>query len=173
MASATALASVGRVHAADQASSALADSLPPVRQITRGPLNHWFGYYDKLEFDPTNRFVLSGEVAFEHRTPRADDTIRVGMVDTADNDKWIPLGKSSAWGWQQGCMLQWRPQSASEVVWNDRQGDQHVCRVMDVKQKSCGRCHGPFMHSAAMANGRSRPIFHGSSGCVPATGTSD
>ncbi|WP_442507415.1 hypothetical protein SH528x_006334 [Novipirellula sp. SH528] len=135
IASATALASVGRISQAEQASAQAADSLPPVRQITRGPLNHWFGYYDKLEFDPANRFVLSGEVAFEHRTPRAADTIRVGMVDTADNDKWITLGKSSAWGWQQGCMLQWRPQSESEVVWNDRQGDQHVCRVMDVRTK--------------------------------------
>lgn len=108
------------------------DALPPVRAITRGPLNHWFGYYDKLEFDPANRYVLSNEVAFEHRTPTADDVIRVGMVDTHDNDKWIRLGDSRAWGWQQGCMLQWRPNSASEVVWNDRQGDQHVCRVLDV-----------------------------------------
>ena len=29
------------------------EQLPPVRQITRGPKHHWFGYYDKLEFDPT------------------------------------------------------------------------------------------------------------------------
>lgn len=111
------------------------ESFPPVRTITRGPLHHWFGYYDKLEFDPTNRYVLSNQVAFEHRTPTADDVIRVGMVDTQTGDKWIQLGKSNAWGWQQGCMLQWRPRSESEVVWNDRQGDQHVCRVMDVKTR--------------------------------------
>ena len=111
------------------------DSLPPVRTITQGPLHHWFGYYDKLEFDPANRYVLSNEVAFEHRTPSADDVIRVGMVDTHDGDKWIRLGDSRAWGWQQGCMLQWRPNSASEVVWNDRQDDQHVCRVLDVKTR--------------------------------------
>ncbi|TWT49364.1 hypothetical protein Pla22_45600 [Rubripirellula amarantea] len=111
------------------------DANPPVRAITRGPLQHWFGYYDKLEFDPTNRYVLSNEVAFEHRTPTADDTVRVGMVDTQDNDKWIRLGSSSAWGWQQGCMLQWRPGSSSEVVWNDRQGDSHVCRVLNVETK--------------------------------------
>lgn len=113
-----------------------ADSqLPPVRTITRGPKHHWFGYYDKREFDPTNRFVLSNEVDFEHRTPEADDLIRVGMVDTRDQDKWIELGTSSAWGWQQGCMLQWRPGSDSEVVWNDRDGDRYVCRVMDVKMR--------------------------------------
>ena len=109
--------------------------LPPVRTITRGPKHHWFGYYDKLEFDPTNRYVLSNEVDFEGRTPRADDVIRVGMVDTRDNDKWIELGSSPAWGWQQGCMLQWRPQSGAEVVWNDREGDQYVCRVLNVKTR--------------------------------------
>ncbi|MEZ6088625.1 MAG: hypothetical protein R3C05_11475 [Pirellulaceae bacterium] len=106
---------------------------PPTRQITQGPLHHWFGYYDKMQFDPTNRYVLSNEVAFEHRTPRADDTIRIGMIDLENDDQWIRLGSCSAWGWQQGCMLQWRPGSESEVVWNDRQGDQHVCRVLDVK----------------------------------------
>ena len=109
--------------------------VPPVRQITHGPLHHWFGYYDKMQFDPTNRYVLSNEVAFEHRTPTADDTIRIGMVDLQNRDQWIRLGTGHAWGWQQGCMLQWRPGSESEIVWNDRQGDQHVCRVLDIKTR--------------------------------------
>lgn len=109
--------------------------LPPVRTITKGPQHHWFGYYDKHEFDAKNRFVLSNQVEFEGRTPRASDTIRVGMVDTQANDKWIELGTSNAWGWQQGCMLQWRPGSESEVVWNDREGERYVCRVMDVRTR--------------------------------------
>ncbi len=110
-----------------------ADVFPPIRTITRGPKHHWFGYYDKLEFDPTNRYVLANEVAFEHRTPRMDDAIKVGMVDTQDADRWIDLGRSSGWGWQQGCMLQWRPESDTEVVWNDREGDRYVCRLKNVK----------------------------------------
>ncbi len=105
---------------------------PPVRTITSGPEHHWFGYYDKLEFDPGNRYVLANRVRFEHRTPKAGDQIQIGMVDTRKNDAWIPLGKSGAWGWQQGCMLQWRPRSASEIVWNDRDGNGYVSRIMDV-----------------------------------------
>jgi len=100
--------------------------------LTRGPSQHWFGYYDKLQFDPSNRFVLAGQVGFEHRTPLATDTIRVGMVDTHRNDTWVELGSSRAWGWQQGCMLQWRPGTSSEVLWNDREGDRYVCRSLDV-----------------------------------------
>jgi hypothetical protein len=108
------------------------EKLPPVRTITRGPKHHWFGYYDKLEFDPTCRYVLGMEVDFEHRSPRPDDVIRVGMVDLGDGDKWTELGQTRAWCWQQGCMLQWRPGSKSEVLWNDRQGDRFVCHVLDV-----------------------------------------
>src|SRR5262245_40644899 len=101
--------------------------LPPVRAITRGPRHHWFGYYDKLEFDRTGRYVLGMEVDFEHRSPRADDLIHVGMVDVHSDDRWIELGRTTAWCWQQGCMLQWIPGSATEVLWNDREGTKYVC----------------------------------------------
>src|SRR6187402_1352162 len=82
------------------------EALPPVRAITRGPRHHWFGYYDKFQFDVSNRFVLGLEANFEHRMPRPDDVIGIGMVDLQDVDRWTPLGESRAWNWQQGCMLQ-------------------------------------------------------------------
>ncbi len=109
--------------------------LPPVRQITSGPKFHWFSYYDKYQFDQTNRYVLSMEVDFEHRSPRADDVIRIGMIDLQDNDRWTELGTSSAWCWQQGCMLQWLPGSDSEIIWNDREDDHYVCHVLNVKTR--------------------------------------
>src|SRR5215510_14516836 len=87
------------------------ETLPPVRAITRGPAFHWFGYYDKLQFDPTNRLALGVEGAFEHRLPDPADKIKIGMVDLTDNDRWIELGESSAWSWHQTCMLQWLPGS--------------------------------------------------------------
>ncbi|MBM4081750.1 MAG: hypothetical protein FJ278_18745, partial [Planctomycetes bacterium] len=108
-------------------------SLPSIRAITRGPRFHWFGYYDKLQFDPTCRYVLGMEVDFEHRSPKPGDVIKVGMVDVQDGDRWIELGESRAWCWQQGCMLQWVPGSQSEVIWNDQQGDRFVCHILDVK----------------------------------------
>lgn len=105
----------------------------PVRQITRGPKFHWFGYYDKLQFDPSGRFVLSNEVDFESRSPRASDSIRIGMIDTADNDRWTELGTSSAWNWQQGSMLQWVPGSKTDVIWNDRVDGEFVSHLLNVK----------------------------------------
>lgn len=111
------------------------DRFPPHRYITSGPRHHWFGYYDKLQFDPTGRYVLGMEVPFEHRSPTADDIIEIGMVDLHRGDLWIHLGQSTAWNWQQGCMLQWLPGTDSTVIWNDREGDRYVCRMLDVKTK--------------------------------------
>ena len=118
----------------------------PVECVTSGPKFHWFGYYDKFQFDPSGRYLLSMEVDFEHRTPTKDDVIKIGMVDLQDKNNWIELGESRAWGWQQGCMLQWRPCSDTEIVWNDRDGDHFVCRVLDVKTRKLRTCPHPAYH---------------------------
>jgi hypothetical protein len=104
-----------------------------VRTITQGPRHHWFGYYDKLAFDPTDRYVLANAVDFEHRTPRPEDAIDVGMVDPLYRNRWIGFGTSRAWSWQQGCMLQWRPGSKHEVLWNDRVDGRFVSHVLDIR----------------------------------------
>lgn len=98
----------------------LAAQSAPVRALTRGPHFHWFGYYDKLQFDPASRRVLGMQVRFEHRSPRPDDEIRLGVIDLGDNDRWTEIGATKAWNWQQGCMLQWVPGSDREVIWNTR-----------------------------------------------------
>ena len=113
-----------------------ADMLPPVRTITRGPRHHWFGYYDKLQFDPAGRRVLGMAVDFEHRSPRVGDTIRIGMVDLAADDRWTDLGTSGAWGWQQGCMLQWVPGTESQVAWNDREDGRFVTQVSSTSSRT-------------------------------------
>lgn len=107
------------------------ERLPPVRAVTRGPRFHWFGYYDKLQFDPSGRLLLSNEVDFEHRSPTAEDVINVGMVDLRDGDRWTSFGTTRAWNWQQGCMLQWLPGDGGEVIWNDREGDRFVCHILN------------------------------------------
>ncbi|MGB0606171.1 MAG: hypothetical protein ACPGRY_14515 [Candidatus Latescibacterota bacterium] len=104
----------------------------PMRPVTAGPKFHWFGYYDKWQFDPSDRYALGMEVDFEGRSPRPDDEIALGVIDLEDGDRWSEIGRTQAWCWQQGCMLQWRPGSAREVLWNAREGDAFVCRVLDV-----------------------------------------
>ncbi|MGI9473373.1 MAG: hypothetical protein ACR2NZ_17655 [Rubripirellula sp.] len=112
------------------------ETFVPTRAITRGPRNHWFGYYDKREFDPTNRLVLSNATTFEGRAPTGDDSIDVGFVDTDANDRWNAIGSSRAWGWQQGCMLQWVGDKGEKILWNDREDDRFVSRIYSVADGS-------------------------------------
>ncbi|TWU47230.1 hypothetical protein Poly51_50290 [Rubripirellula tenax] len=121
------------------------ETFVPTRAITRGPIHHWFGYYDKHEFDSTGQFVLANEVDFEGRSPTADDKIGVGFVDTHNNDIWTSVGTSNAWGWQQGCMLQWVGSDGDKILWNDREGDSFVCRV--------------YSRSTGSVSTLSRPIY--------------
>ncbi len=107
-------------------------ALAPRRAVTQGPHFHWFGYYDKQQIDPSGRYLLAMQVDFEHRSPRPEDRITIGMVDLQDGDRWIELGHSRAWCWQQGCMLQWRPGSDQQVLWNDREQDRFVTRILDL-----------------------------------------
>ena len=110
----------------------LGKNYPPAVPLTSGPNYHWFGYYDKLQFDPTSRYVLGMESTFENRSPTAQDKVKVGLVDLQQENSWTTLGESHAWNWQQGCMLQWRPHS-SEVLWNDREKGRFVCHILDTK----------------------------------------
>ena len=144
--------------------------LPPARAITHGPKFHWFGYYDKLEFDPSGRYVLGMEVDFEHRSPKATDVIKVGMVDLEEGDRWIELGESRAWNWQQGCMLQWLPGSKTEVVWNDRQDDRFIAHVLDVKSREKRTLPGPIYSMSPDARWAISPDFSRLNDCRPGYG---
>lgn len=120
--------------------------LPLVQALTEGPKIHWFSYYDVLEFDPSQRYVLAMESDFDKRSLTPKDSIQIGMIDLLDNHRWIELGQSRAFGWQLGCRLQWRPGSGTEVLWNDRQEDHFLCRILDIETKKMRTLPYPIFH---------------------------
>ncbi|MCC6488656.1 MAG: hypothetical protein IT364_14255 [Candidatus Hydrogenedentes bacterium] len=125
-------AMIGAAQQSPDAPEQPIDLTVPYRALTAGPKAHWFGYYDKHEFDPTGRYVLGMEVDFQGRTPNANDKVRLGMIDTQNGDAWIDIGESRAWSWQQGCMLQWLPGSSNEVIYNDRDGGRYIAVIKNV-----------------------------------------
>jgi len=167
---ALALAVWRRAPAAEAKGKPMSDTPAPVRAITRGPKFHWFGYYDKLQFDPTGRYCLGMEVGFEHRSPRPDDAIKVGMVDLQDNDRWIELGETTAWCWQQGCMLQWLPGSKSELIWNDRDGDHFCCHISDAFSRKKRTIPHPIYTVSPDAKIAVAPDFRRVNDCRPGYG---
>lgn len=108
------------------ASATLAQPQPPaqlnvpIQALTQGPASHWFAYYDKCQFDPAGRYVLGMAVTFNDRPPRPEDAIELGYIDRQQNNAWTPFAQTTAWCWQQGCMLQWLPGSSSKVIYNTR-----------------------------------------------------
>jgi len=95
-----------------------------------------FWFYDELQFDKTDRYMLGMKVYFTDREVQADDVGEIGYFDLQDSNKWTKIGETTAWNWQQGCRLQWRPNS-DEIVWNDHNDEktQFVCRVYNFKTK--------------------------------------
>lgn len=105
----------------------------PARAVTSGPKHHWFGYYDKCPWDATGRYLLAMESDFCDRQPTATDAITVGMVDLKDGDKFIPLDTTTAWGWQQGTMLQWLGTAPDrEVIYNSLVEGKPTAIIRDV-----------------------------------------
>jgi hypothetical protein len=91
-----------------------------------------FFFYQCLQFDPSGRYLLAMKVYFQNRLVQASDRADIGLVDLKNQFKWTKIGESTAWNWQQGARLQWRP-GREEIVWNDRSDDgkHYVCRVHD------------------------------------------
>ena len=104
-----------------------------IKPITREPKHHFFGYYDKCPWDSAGRYILALEVDFMNRPPTPEDEAVIGLVDLAEDCRWIPLTKTRAWNWQQGCMLQWLPSAPHrKIIYNDRDNDEFISVVMDI-----------------------------------------
>jgi hypothetical protein len=73
------------------------------------------------------------EAGFEGRQPVESDEISIGMIDIENGDAWREIGSTTAWCWQQGCMLQWIPQSKNEIIWNGRGRGGYVSHVYNVE----------------------------------------
>ena len=143
------------------------EALLPARRVTTGA-HHFFGYYDKCPWDGGGRFLLAMQVGFADRMPEADDVARIGMIDLDDADRWIPLAETTAWGWQQGAMLQWLPQApARQIIYNAREDHRFIAVVQDVftgETRKLPRAIFALHDSAALClnfarNSRTRPGY--------------
>ena len=103
--------------------------------ITHGPAVHFFGYYDKEQWDPTGRYLLGCRADFQGRSPGPEDILTIGLLDAEADYSFKPFSESRAWCWQQGCMLQWIP-GTNMIIHNDRIGDRFVTVLIDLQGKS-------------------------------------
>jgi hypothetical protein len=70
------------------------------------------------------------------RQPTEEDKAVVGMFDLQKGNEFIPLAETSAWCWQQGAMLQWLADDPRKIIFNDRDSDGFVARILDIDSSS-------------------------------------
>ena len=103
------------------------------RPLTTGPEHHFFGYYEKTPWNQSGDKILAHQSRFNNRPPEKGDTVKVGFVDTANNDLFVAVSESSAWNWQQGSMLQWHPSEPdTKILFNDRRDNLFVNVCLDL-----------------------------------------
>ncbi len=101
--------------------------------VTRGPKHHFFGYYDKCPWDQTGRYLLASEIDFVHRQPEPGEPVTVGMVDLQEQNRYVPLDTTIAWGWQQGTMLQWLGSAPDrEIIYNGFDDGKYLSVIRDI-----------------------------------------
>ena len=104
--------------------SASTDPFVPCRRVGDGSQHHFFGYYNKSNWDKDNRLLLAQRTPWmdQYLTPEVKAT--VGYFDTGDGDRFHAVGETGAWNWQMGSQLQWLDgASGRQLVYNDRTGD--------------------------------------------------
>ena len=95
--------------------------------------SHFFGYYDKSPLNVDGNLMLAHRISFDGRPINANDKAEVGYYDI-DSGQWCSLGKTNAFNWQQGAMLQWLPlDCTSRVIYNDREADRFVSVIVDIE----------------------------------------
>lgn len=102
--------------------------------VTQGPGQHYFGYYDKNQFDASDRYLLGLECDVMGRLQQPDDSATIGIVDLEQGNEWIPVAESAAWNWQMGCMAEWLPGTDRTIIYNDRREGAFVSVITDIER---------------------------------------
>jgi hypothetical protein len=111
----------------------------PVRRVSdpgtlASPTYTGFFFYQCLQFDPSGRYMLGMRIFVQNRAVLPADRGDIGYFDLKSANKWTKIGETTAWNWQQGARLQWRPKS-EEILWNDRadDGSHFITRVYNFR----------------------------------------
>lgn len=105
---------------------------------------YFYGFHDKSPFSADGQRLLAHRNLVGDRSVRAGDAAEVGVFAGTDWMDFTPLGRTTAWNWQLGSMLQWR--SADQVVFNTLAGDEPRARVVDLQGRTVADWPYPVVH---------------------------
>ena len=106
------------------------------RALTTGPHDHFFANYFAINpWSPDNRYALVLETDLKNKLP--DGTpCTLGLVDTEDGNKFIPVTTTRCWNFQEATMFHWLPAEPDTFVFNDNRDGKFVAVVMNWRTKA-------------------------------------
>lgn len=123
-------------------------------QITDNGKEHLFAsYYGINSFSQSEKYVTVLETDLKYKIPTENDKATLGLVNL-ENNEFIPLAKTSAWNFQQGCMAHWLATSPdSLIIYNDVRNGKFVSVILNVHTKEEKKII-PYPVSAVSPNGK-------------------
>lgn len=102
-------------------------------QITGGDKEHFLAsYYGINSWSGSQRYVTVLQTDIKHKLPDENDPATLGLVDLTTNE-FIPLTRTRAWNFQEGCMAHWLGTSPdSLIIYNDYRDGKFLSVVMNV-----------------------------------------
>lgn len=95
-----------------------------VRQLTSGPLHHFYGYIGHVQNIPWNksgRYIATLRTSVRDHLPTVDEPAEIVLLDCQNNYAPSVVAHTRAWNPQQGTMLYWNPRAQeTQFFFNDR-----------------------------------------------------
>ena len=116
-----------------------------VKQITSGPLHHFFGYIGHVQNVPWNqsgRYIVALRTSVRDHLPDASEPAEIVLLDTQNNYAARIVDRSRAWNPQQGTMLYWNPHDQeTQFFFNDRDPTTNkvFCVLFDISRGENGQ----------------------------------
>ncbi|HNX03938.1 MAG TPA: beta-N-acetylhexosaminidase [Opitutales bacterium] len=106
------------------------------RAITQGPHDHFFANYFAINaWSPDNRYTLVLETDIKDKLPDGAPCT-LGLVDTQDGNRFIPVTTTRCWNFQEAAMAHWMPCEKDTFVFNDLRDGKFCTVVMNWKTKT-------------------------------------
>jgi hypothetical protein len=115
-----------------------------VRQLTTGPLHHFFGYIGHVQNIPWNkigRYILTLRTPVRDHLPDASEPAEIVVLDAQHNYAPRVVAHTRAWNPQQGTMLYWNPEAQeTQFLFNDRDPatNRVFCVLFDISRGASG-----------------------------------
>ena len=129
----------------------------PVRKVSPDDgWHYWFGYYDKCPWSPDGSKLLAHRARFCDRFPKPDDVAEIGWIEGwgTDAPRFVKIGETRAWNWQQGAMLAWAEYNdLPGIRFNDRHEGVAISRIVQTDGSSARREPTPATYATDRATG--------------------